>query len=517
MKYTKFAITITATIAILIGAQSFTQCRGDEGGTLTIDAGSPICLTGVSGASNGTLLIMNAIPPICPPINIGISGTATINAGSLALSNNDLGNGYNTTMGGAVAVTETTRTVFQPGIFSGATLDVSGASDLVKSSAGTLVLNNGSNTYTGSTTISAGTLQLGNAGLGPVAISGTMQISNTSAGTGLLNNTSSGTLRIPTIVVNDSLSPNVTVIGGSGTINAAGTLKFNGSGAITGITITNPGASYKTPPFFSTSATITVGGFGALINSGAGSVTLNGSSTSAFTVINGGTLQINNPSLGATQIGTGNITLSGSSAGATIINIGILQPSISTSGTMNIFPLQPPTATITAAPITVNQSSTSTLVVNNSNFTLSGAILAPNITNSASGILTLSPSNTYSGLTNTSGTLLSGIGGSGNLTIGSGTLTINPGTGTLQYGNINSSGSLTLASGAGTLQASSINLNTLTIGAGSTLTIAALPGGPVTSASLAPVESAESAPEPSVMVLLSIAVLAFISFRLRSK
>ena len=139
--------------------------------------------------------------------------------------------------------------------------------------------------------------------------------------------------------------------------------------------------------------------------------------------------------------------------------------------------------------------------------------LLPNLT-VAGGTGTLN----YNGLTNIqSGTLqlsnsvtLSGITRAAN---GIGILT-KSGPGILTLAGSGTYAGLTVVNG-GTLQVNSLNTSTLTIGAGATLTIAALPGGPI--GSLTPLYNVKPIPEPSVMVLLSIAVLAFIRFGLRPK
>ncbi|MGA2796421.1 MAG: autotransporter-associated beta strand repeat-containing protein [Thermoguttaceae bacterium] len=305
-------------------------------------------------------------------------------------------------------------------------------------------------------------------------------------------------------------------VGTDGTI--AGTITFdNGGGTLSGTTLALKGSS-------------------GVINSGAGTITLsNNNSFTGATIVSAGTLQVSNSSLGTAQLGNGTVTLSGNVtyAGAPTINASTLQFNNSSSGTltigntisgtMNLAVRQPSIVTLTAAPITVNQSGT-LQVANNSTIAIAGipasSVIYGGLTKIGAGTLTVGNNTTYAGSTTVvnTGTLQSGsISGSGAMTIASGNLTIASGAGTLQYGSINGSGDLTIVSGS-TVQVNSINTSTLTIGAGATLTIAALPGGPVPGAiSLAPVDPSQPIPEPSVMVMLSIAILVFIRFGLRSK
>ncbi|MGA2061639.1 MAG: autotransporter-associated beta strand repeat-containing protein [Thermoguttaceae bacterium] len=478
MKYTKYAVAIAAAVAMLIGMQTFTECRGDDSGTLTMDADSPTCLPIDSGTLSSKL-IMNADSPTCLPISGDYTGTTTINAGSI-VNNNVSASALNTASCGTLTLAGTaTNNAFQPVTVSGATLDVSGASSLVKSGAGTLVLN-GANTFTGATTVYGGTLQIGNSSLGTAGTgnitSSTVQINNATFG-GTLNIGNAGTVYGAT-----------TINAGRWQINNSGlgTLQIGGSGIVSG-------------------ATIAIGGSGGVIKSDTGTWTLSGAGA---TVVNGGTLQISNPSVVVVQPVIGAITLGGNGTytGPTI-NAGTLQ---------------------------INNAS-STITLSNSGLTKIGP-----------GSITLG-NTIYTGSTINSGTLqLGNISGSGALTvapgiltIASGTLTLAPGTSILQYGGINDTGVLTnssctfqvlsgthtvgnisgigntILSADSNLTASSVVQNTLTIGAGATLTIAAIPGGPI--GSLTPLYNVKPIPEPSVMVLLSIAVLAFIRFGLVPK
>ncbi|MGA2062800.1 MAG: PEP-CTERM sorting domain-containing protein, partial [Thermoguttaceae bacterium] len=74
--------------------------------------------------------------------------------------------------------------------------------------------------------------------------------------------------------------------------------------------------------------------------------------------------------------------------------------------------------------------------------------------------------------------------------------------GNQQVGNVTSDGSLIVEHDAA-LTAQSITASTLTIGAGATVTILPIPGGP-----LAGLTSLTVVPEPSTLVLLSLAALA---------
>src|SRR5271166_2880097 len=174
---------------------------------------------------------------------------------------------------------------------------ISGTGQLTKTGSGALVLI-GTNTYSGGTTISAGTLQIGNGGtsgsiVGNVADNGTLAFDRSDAvtfsgvisGTGSLVQLGSGTL---------VLTGNNTYTGG--TTISAGTLQI-GNGGTTG-SITGNVTDNGTLAFDRSDAVTFAGaisGTGSLAQLGSGTLTLTGNNTyTGSTTISAGTLQVGN-------------------------------------------------------------------------------------------------------------------------------------------------------------------------------------------------------------------------------
>ena len=236
------------------------------------------------------------------------TGGSTISAGTLQLGNGGTTGSIvgNVTDNGALAFNRSDVVTFG-GVVSG-----SGAVNQIGS--GTTVLTS-ANTYTGGTTISAGTLQLGNGGttgsiVGNVTDNGALAFNRSNAvtfggvvsGTGMVNQIGSGT----TILTGTN-----TYTGG--TTISAGTLQIgNGgtSGSITGNVVDNAALA------FNRADAVTLGG----VVSGAGAVNQIGSGTTVLTAVNtytGGTTI----SAGTLQLGNGGTI--GSIVGAVIDN-GVL-------------------------------------------------------------------------------------------------------------------------------------------------------------------------------------------------
>jgi fibronectin-binding autotransporter adhesin len=235
-------------------------------GTVTIDdSAGNVSATGLQFASNGYTLTGDTLTLV------GSNGAAPV-----------IRVGDGTTSGAAYSATIANV--------------IAGSDGLIKSDLGTLVLT-GANTYTGGTTISAGTLQIGNGGtngsvLGNIVNDGTLAFDRSDAvtfagnvsgigsltqnGTGTLILTGTNTYTGGTIIQTGTLQGNSTSLQGNVTDNA--TLVFNqtSTGTFAGV----------------------ISGTGALIQNGAGTLILTGANTySGGTAVSAGTLQGDSSSL----------------------------------------------------------------------------------------------------------------------------------------------------------------------------------------------------------------------------
>jgi len=192
------------------------------GGTLSNSSGvntlsGPILVNGAStiGVPGGSLTLSGAISGSANITKTGTeilyitaentySGTMAVSGGGLQINGSgSLGGVINAASGTTVTFTRASgATVTQPGI--------TGAGNLVKDGAGTLILNGSNSGHTGSVTINTGILQIANiASIGPatvtVAPNGTLRLSTTtfpknivgtSSGTGILEKTGTDTLKL---------------------------------------------------------------------------------------------------------------------------------------------------------------------------------------------------------------------------------------------------------------------------------------------------------------------------------
>jgi autotransporter-associated beta strand protein len=409
---------------VLPVADSYTGGTALNSGTLTI--GDPGALgSGSLTLTSGTLSGTGST--LTPTNNVVLAGSVT------------LGGSVNITFQGVWTLTgNRTLTVSGTGIMTqGGGIGQSGGTySFTKSGSGTLVLDN-SDTYAGGTKLTAGVLEIGNAG---------------SLGTGTFT-WSGGTLEATGSAVSTS---NSFVMTGSLTVAGSLDLTMAGSGTLSGnctLTTTNTGTTSLSGVMAES------GGSRSFTKSGSGVLVLSGSNTySGGTVLSGGTLSLGN----ASALGSGTFTLRGGTLTAqsalSVTNAITLGGNATIGGSNDL--------TLSGA---VTLTGTRTLTVTSTGMTtLAGAIGQSGgsygLTKRGSGKLTLSGANTYTGTTTvsggtlvvngtqtgsavsvTSGGTLAGSGSVGAVTVSSGGI-LAPGTpsGTV----ILSSGNLSLSSGS---------------------------------------------------------------------
>ncbi len=363
----------------LSGSNSYTGGTTLTGGTLQIAGlgtlGSP---TGTLGVSGGTLDL----------------GTSVQTTGALTLTGGTIQNG--------------TLDAASFGVQAGTVSAVlGGAGALTMSGPGTVTLS-GSNSYTGGTTLTGGTLQI--------------------AGSGTLG------------------SPTGTLGVSGGTLDLGTSVQTTGALTLTGGTIQNGTLDAASFGVQAGTVSAVLGGAGALTMSGPGTVTLSGSNSyTGGTTLTGGTLQI--AGLGTLGSPTGTLGVSGGT-----LDLGT---SVQTTGALTLSGGTIQNGTLDAASFGVQAGTVSAVLGGAGALTMSGP-----------GTVTLSGSNSYTGGTTlTGGTLqIAGLG-----TLGSPTGTLGVSGGTLDLGtSVQTTGALTLTGGTiqnGTLDAASFGVQAGTVSA----------------------------------------------------
>jgi len=397
--------TSSTSTLTLSGANSYTS-------TTTVNAGT-------LKAGSTTALGTNSATTVANGATLDLAGF-NVSIGSLA--------GAGTVTNSGVAATLTSGGDNSSTTFSGVIQNGTGATALTKTGIGTLILS-GANTYTGTTTISAGTLQVGNGG------------TSGSLGTGSIVNNANLNYSYDTATI--MTLPTSVTYSGSGNLTAtAGNVLFGGNLAVGGALTLNSTTSSFLGAGNTAAPTITAGSVsltGALFTAGPNTRTLTINTSAA-----NGAIALNNVTSGKPgalwsynnlifNAGTGAITFTGTNtfswwnSGASATFIG----AVTGSGT-----------------ITQNNAGSGNLALtftNPSTSTFSGSVTGANIdfVSNGAGTQILTGSNTYSGTTTISaGTLQVGNGGT---------------TGSLGSGNIVNNANLTYSFGSTTAVATPLN------------------------------------------------------------
>ncbi len=375
-------VTIQNTVT---GAGTFTV----SGGTVTAP-GVPLTYTGATTVSGGTLSaqIVNNAPLV-------VSGAGTLHTGdsvfgSLAGSGTVFSDGTAITVGG-----DNTSTTFSGSL--------TGTGGLTKAGTGRLILNGSPFTWGGTTTVAAGTLQIGDGASGPntffspIVVNGAIEfaganplvtIQNTVTGAGTFT-VSGGTVTAPgvpltytgaTTVSGGTLSAQIVnnaplVVSGAGTLHTGdsvfGSLAGSGTVFSDGTAITVGGDNTSTT--FSGSLT----GTGGLTKAGTGRLILNGSpfTWGGTTTVAAGTLQIGDGASGPNTffspiVVNGAIEFAGANPLVTIQNTVTGAGTFTVSGGTVTAPGVPLTYT---GATTVSGGTLSAQIVNNAPLVVSGA------------------------------------------------------------------------------------------------------------------------------------------------
>lgn len=458
------------------GTATFSKVISGSGNL--IKTGTGILTLDATNTHSGSTIISAGILSVALDANLGDNSTITLDGGNLNTTGSfstskpvDMNDTGTITPNGGTTLT-----------FDGI---VSGSGQLIKAGTGTLVLS-ASNTYSGVTTVSSGTLQITNEnGLGAsnaVSVAGGANIDidesvtakelsgagniDIASGKTLTANIASAARTLSGVISGDGLlvksgEETLTLSGSNmytgGTTVSAGTLSVGADNNLgTGNLVLN-GSTLNTSGSFSTSKLIEISGVGTIdtdnsttltasgVVSGSGQLKKVGTGTlvlsadntyAGTTLISAGTLRINN------ENGLGASTAVSVASGANLdIDESIIAKELSGAGNLAIANGKTLTADIASAGRTV-----------------SGAISGDgSLTKTGAETLTLSGTNTYSGATTVSeGTLVI----TGNLTASPTTVAAGAtlkGTGTLQAVTVD--GTMRPGTSIGTINVASLTLN----------------------------------------------------------
>jgi len=438
-------------------------------GTLTIDVAGGIQNAGISSAlgagtagansqinfSGGTLNVNLGAGSTDRQVRIG-STTATSTAG--ANINNNSANGSNPLLFTSAAFNNTTDSGMNA-VTAVRTLSLGGANTDANAINGVIADHNtagggivkvtkvdngrwilsGANTYTGATTISAGTLQLGDGTTGKDGTVASSSIVNNGSlvfnrfGSSSYGGVISGTGNVTKSGEGTQTLSGVNTYTGATTISAGtlqlgdGTTGKDGSLERTSSIINNSSLVFNR--FGSSSYGGVISGPGNVTKSGEGIQALSGVNTySGGTTLTAGTLQIGVNSSGLVgavtngAVGTGTLTLNGgtlssaTTTGRTLLNAVTIGGNVTLGDATN-------TGTLTfSAGVDLGGSGRTLMTASNVN--INGAVSNGSIIKGGSGILSLGGANTYNGITISGGT----VSITGPSAFGTGTITFNGGS-----------------------------------------------------------------------------------------
>ena len=462
------ALTTSSTPAL--GSVSFTNTTAYRYYQIAFVSAGQTTVAG-SYARPLALQAINLVGSAYTPSSVTFNGAVTA-SGALTVNTTSF-SAANMTAGGAITINNS-GTGSVTGVIS---TNGSNAASLVKQGDGTLTLSN-TNTYTGGTTVSAGTLQVG-AGVATGSIEGNVTNNATLAfnrsddvtyagaisGTGTVTKLAANTL---------SFTGTNTYTGG--TTISAGTLQIGAggsTGSMTGDVTNNATLALNRSGALSFSGAIS--GTGSVTKLGSGTTTLSGVNTyTGLTTVSTGTLAISNAAgLGGTATGTtvasgATLDLQGVAVGAEAITLqgGTLATSTGTSSL--------------SGAVTLGADSTINVAGSASQLTISGLVTGASkaLTKSGTGNLILTARNTFSGgMTIAAGTATEGTtydGTSGPL--GSGTVYV-PTGGTLDTNAYNIAVLVSLGGGSLVNNSTVVQNGAGDISAGVTLTANSIFGG----------------------------------------
>jgi autotransporter-associated beta strand protein len=274
------------------------------------------------------------------------SGGTTITAGTLQIGDGATSNGSVGTTG----ILDNAALVFDPMASSTSTIGnaITGNGTVTQNGPGKTILTNTSNNYLGNTTVSAGTLQIGNGSSGTINDGSAVFVSSGATlafdeATGLTQSntiTDSGTVAgVEGGGITNTLSGNITG-GGVFTQTGTGTTVLSGDNGYTGGTTISAGtlvagsanALGATTNSLTDNATLDLDGNSVTVGAfnGSGTVTNNGGADSTLTVSGGGDftggIEDGSTNTTALTLTGGTLVLSGASSysGGTTINSGTL-------------------------------------------------------------------------------------------------------------------------------------------------------------------------------------------------